>query len=127
MTTRTLALAVCAAALAETSCGDECPGIASCTVQPAIRITITNPLLGGPVPNVTVAASGGPIYSTQCSADATATVCIVLGEPGVFTLTVSAPGFQSAHRTMTVKGTTGQCGCVVATVEQAAVSLVPTT
>jgi hypothetical protein len=126
MTTRVLVLGACAAALAFTSCGDDCPGVASCAVQPAIRVTVTNALLGGPVPNVTAVASGGLTYSTQCSADANATVCTVFGDPGVYTLVVGAPGFQSAQRVVTVRGTTGQCECVIVRVEQVAVSLVPT-
>jgi hypothetical protein len=126
MTARVLTLAVCAAAFAVTSCGDDCSGIASCVAQPAMRVTVTNALAGGPVPNVAVVATGAPVYSTQCSSDASATICTVLGDPGVFTLTVSAPGFQSAQRTVTVRGTTGQCECVVVMVEQLAVALVPT-
>jgi hypothetical protein len=126
-TTQALAFAVCAAALAETSCGDDCPGIASCAVQPAIRLSITNAQLGGPVPNVTVVATGAPVYSTQCSAEASASICTVLGDPGVFTVIVSAPGFQGTQRTVTVRGRTGQCGCVVVRAEQVALSLVPTT
>jgi hypothetical protein len=126
MTTAAVALAVSAAALAVTSCGHE-DCIASCAVQPAIRLTITNALLGGPVPNATVMASGAPIYLTQCSADASATVCTVFGDPGVLTVIVSAPGFQSAQRTVTVRGTPGQCGCVIVIAEQVALSLVSIT
>src|SRR5215510_9179121 len=91
---RLTGLAVCAVAVSITSCKDGCSGIASCAVQPAIRVTVTNASVGGPVPNVSVVATGAPVYSAQCSGDGSATICTVLGDPGVFTLTVSAPGFQ---------------------------------
>lgn len=117
------ALAVCVSAPAFTSCGDDCPGVATCAIQTAITVTITNAVMDGPVPDVTTATSGAQVYSTQCSADARAAGCTVFGDPGVYTLVVSAPGFSSAQRTVTVMGTAGQCGCVRVRAEQVALSL----
>lgn len=108
------------------SCGDDCPGIASCALQLAIRVTVSSASGGGPVENVSMQVSGEVVGPTACSAEASTTVCTVLGYPGAYKLVVGAPGFQSAERDVTVRGTSGQCDCLIVKTESIAVSLSPT-
>jgi hypothetical protein len=104
------------------SCGDDCPGIASCVYPIAIVLTISGGS-GGPVENVAVQVTGPALGPATCSVSSTATTCTVAGEGGAYTLTVGAPGFMSAQRSVTVRSTTGQCDCMIVRTENIALSL----
>src|SRR5262245_52814897 len=91
-------------------CGGDCPGIASCALQPAIRVSVTSAVSPGPVANVALDVSGANVGPIACTMEASATVCTVLGYPGTYGLVVKAPGFASAERTVSVRGTSGECG-----------------
>jgi len=106
-----------------TSCGDGCPGIASCALQVAMRVSVSAAPDGGPVENVSIQVSGPVAGQNSCTVQANATVCDVPGYPGHYTLVVGAPGFQGAQREVPVSGTTGQCDCPIVTTANVAVSL----
>jgi hypothetical protein len=104
------------------SCGDDCPGIASCVYPVAMVVTISS-ATGGPVANVSLQVSGPALGPATCTGGATATLCTVAGEGGVYALVVEAPGFMSAQRSVTVRSTIGQCDCPIVTTESVSVSL----
>lgn len=81
-----------------------------CAQPLALSIRVSSAANGGPVPNA-VAQVTGPVTATvPCAGDPT--TCLIAGNSGTYTVIISAPGFQSVTRTVTVKGTAAQpCGC----------------
>jgi hypothetical protein len=106
-----------------TSCGDDCPGIASCALQLAIRVSVSAAPEGGPVANVSIQVSGPVAAQNACTVQANATLCDVPGYPGHYTLVVGAPGFQNAQREVSVSGSAGQCDCPIVTMQSISVTL----
>jgi hypothetical protein len=64
--------------------------------------TVTNSSSGAPIPGATVVASGGPSTTTNASG----AYALNLAN-GTYSLTASAPGFQSATATVSVTGSAG--------------------
>jgi hypothetical protein len=127
MTTIAIRLAgLVLAGLLPGACGHDCNGIASCALQPAIRVSVTSALGPGPVANVALDVSGANVGPTACTMEASATVCTVVGYPGTYGLVVRAPGFESVERSVPVRGSSGQCGCPLVTLENVRVALLPT-
>lgn len=94
-----------------------------CALPTAIAITVTSSAAGGPVNGVVVQASGGLVGQGQCAGSPT--TCFVLGGAGTYSLDISAPGFQTAKRTVTVTGSApASCGCSGANTEHIDVALV---
>src|SRR5512139_921856 len=91
------------------SCGGECQ-IPTCAVPFAMRILVTA-ASGGPVQGVTVPVSGTVGGTAQCSVGTNATDCIVPGPGGTYQLEISAPGFQTVLRSVTVHETIQECAC----------------
>ena len=116
-------VAASALGLLMVSCGDDCPGIASCVYQVAIVLTISSEPAGGPVENVSIRVTGPAFGPATCTLGSAATTCTIAGEGGAYTLTVDAPGFMSSQRSVTVRSTTGQCDCMIVTTENVALSL----
>jgi hypothetical protein len=59
-----------------------------------------------------------------CAGGATAT-CAVPGYPGTYTLDITAPGFRTERRTLTVNGSApAACNCGVVDTAQLSVALV---
>ncbi|HEX9188562.1 MAG TPA: hypothetical protein VGB87_15895, partial [Vicinamibacteria bacterium] len=53
-------------------------------------------------------------HSTQpCQADVDASVCRVQGEPGTYNLEVGAPGFGTQQFSVSVQGSSGECGYTI--------------
>lgn len=105
------------------SCGDDCPGVASCVYQVAIVLTVSSEPAGGPVENVSVQVTGPALGPATCIVGSGATTCSIAGEGGAYTLTVDAAGFMSAQRSVVVRSTTGQCDCMIVRTEHVAVAL----
>jgi hypothetical protein len=81
-----------------------------CALPIAIEMSVTS-AAGGPVEGLTVRISGAAMGTGSCSAAAAATMCFVPGVAGTYVLDLVATGFQPAQRTVTVPGTTPECGC----------------
>jgi hypothetical protein len=120
----TIGIASFALTLPVASCGGECQ-IPTCAVPFALRILVTA-ASGGPVQGVTVVAAGSVGGSAQCSVGTSATDCILPGPGGTYQLQISAPGFQTVLRTVTVRETTQECACSHVETEQVYVTLIPT-
>lgn len=123
--TASVARAVAASALGllMVSCGDDCPGVASCAYQVAIVLTVSSEPAGGPVENVSIRVAGPALGPATCALGSAATTCTIAGEGGAYTITVDAPGFTSSQRSVTVRSTTGQCDCMMVRTENVALSL----
>lgn len=50
---------------------------------------------------------------------------MIPGPPGTYTLTVTAPGYQTLQRTVEVQGTNPPCGCPTPQTEHVTVVLLP--
>jgi hypothetical protein len=82
-----------------------------CPVPIAIMVRVTSST-GGPVPNLVLTLSGPAIGSASCSVDASANSCSVLGDPGIYNLRLTAPGFEEKMLSLTVQGSPAPpCGC----------------
>lgn len=92
----------------------------------ALNVTVTT-AAGGPVPGASIAVSGAETGGGPCGWDSTATVCVVPGYAGQYTITVSAPGYQSASKTLNVTGKQPSgCGCPTTDTRPVTMVLTPT-
>jgi len=80
-----------------------------CAIPLAITLNVTA-FAGGAVAGAVVRVSGGVNGTVSCEAGADATTCRIPGAPGTYDLEIAAPGFETAHRSVTVSGTTPECG-----------------
>jgi hypothetical protein len=87
----------------------------------ALFVDVTDAVTGGPVNGAVVTISrGGIIERMPCNL-----TCYEPGYAGTYILDVEAPGFQSAHRTVRVEGTTPECDCPTVVAEHVSVALAP--
>lgn len=106
------------------SCGDDCAaGAGICIPEWAVRVVISGPASSGPVQDIVVRVSGAVDTAARCNIEGNETVCMVWGPGGTYVLEVSAPGFQSAQRTVTVRDSM-ECGCRIVATERVEFSLV---
>jgi hypothetical protein len=111
------------------ACGDggggaECLAL-PCAMPMALIVTITAQG-GGPVTDASIAVTGAITTGGPCQAGSSATTCDVPGYPGRYAITVSAPGYQSAGRTVNVTGEAPKaCGCSTTDTQQLAMVLTP--
>jgi hypothetical protein len=78
-----------------------------CAMPVALTIALTSASSGGPVSNAVVQFTGPFIGTAPCVGS-----CIVPGYAGTYNLDISAPGFQTVQRTVTVTGSVpGPCDC----------------
>jgi hypothetical protein len=94
-----------------------------CALPVAVIVTVTSTISGAAVAGSFVQAPGfsGPLPCNQSPG----TTCRVLGSAGTYQLDIGAPGFQTVHITVEVKGTTAKCGCGTVETEQLIIALVP--
>jgi hypothetical protein len=120
--TQRLALAALGAAVI--SCGGS--GEPDCLHKPcpmpiALFITVTDAVTGVAVTGAVVRTSqGGVVHTMPCGFP-----CYEPGYAGTYVLDVEAPGYQSAHRTVKVEGTTPECDCPTVVAEHLTVALNP--
>ena len=118
-------LALSALGVVIASCGDgghDCLPL-PCPLPLALILDITAAADGGPVNGAVVkvsGVSGASVTTMPCNL-----TCYVYGYAGTYILDVEAPGFQGAHRTITVQGTTPACGCPTTATEHLNVALAP--
>ena len=112
-----------ALSLSLASCGGECQ-VPPCMVQFAIRIWVTA-ASPGPVAGVTAVVTGTVGGLAQCSVVGDTTGCIFPGPGGTYEVEIGAPGFQTVHRSVTVRETSHECGCSHVETEQLYVTLGP--
>jgi len=112
-----------AAVLTLSACiGTDCVTL-PCLLPRSVTVTVSSAASGGTVASAVVQISSTLTGTTPCSG--TPTTC-QLSYPGTYTVTVSAPGFQSATRNVNVAGAARQddCHCPASEVEQVSVGLV---
>jgi PEGA domain len=98
--------------------GQDCLAL-PCALPVAIVITLTDAAGGPPPSGSTVHVSGALTGTFPCDGG----TCIVAGTAGTYALDVAAPGFASAQRTVTVHGTTPECGCPTVDTERVSIVL----
>ena len=90
-----------------------------CAFPLAITIMVRSTVATLPIREAFVESSlGGP---SNCAS----ATCIVMGTPGKYGLNIGAAGFQTAHRTVEVTGSTPRCGCPKVDVQHLEVALAP--
>jgi hypothetical protein len=108
-----------AVAFSNIACGQECLA-APCPVPMALAVAVSSSGSGGPVSGATVAVSGATTTTVPCDSS-----CLVPGYAGSYTLTASAPGYQTVERTVLVQGSSPACGCATARTEHISLVLTP--
>lgn len=107
-------LLVLAQACSETECI-----IPPCAPPFAIEVTVTSAATGAAVPGVSIAltrgvSGGGPCPDSRCA---------VFGNAGSYEFDISAPGYQTVHRSVVVSGTNPECGCPTVETQRLTVAL----
>jgi hypothetical protein len=121
-------LAIPVLGLAAGSCGSantECL-LLPCAIPLAISLDVSSSS-GESVASAVVQVSGAINGTNPCSTGQTSTTCYVMGTAGTYQLAVMAPGFRTAHRTVTVSGSSPPCGCPTANEQHLSIVLVRTT
>jgi hypothetical protein len=101
-------------------CGGECVQ-PPCALPTAIRVTVTSSSTGTPIDDAVLLVGGYPVIHRGPGS------YVVQGAGGTYDVTVSAPGFEPFHRTVTVPGTGSGCGCGGVTTQDLDVALIPLT
>jgi hypothetical protein len=98
--------------------------IPPCAVPSAVLVRVTSSATGDALPSAMVTETKPGSGTFPCTLAPGAT-CPVLGSYGTYELDVSAPGYQTAHRSVVVTGSTPPCGCPRVDTQQIAVALAP--
>ena len=127
MTRRSLIRAV-AAALVVGACGGG-DDLAACIVPPcalpsAVLVRVTSSATGDALPSAVVTATTPVSGRFPCTLGPDAS-CPILGSYGTYELDVAAPGYQTAHRSVVVTGSSPPCGCPRVDTQRIAVALAP--
>jgi hypothetical protein len=96
-----------------------------CPIPLAITVDVTSSA-GGAVAGTVLRLTGRATGTAPCETGASTTTCRVPGDPGTYDLELSAPGFETARRSVTVSGTTPDCGCTTIVPVHLDVVLAPT-
>src|SRR5262249_19928628 len=81
-----------------------------CALPLAVTVDVTASS-GRAVADVLVRVSGATNGTIPCPADGSASTCRIPGTSGTYELEISAPGYETVRRSLTVSGTTPDCGC----------------
>jgi hypothetical protein len=107
-------------ALSSIACSHDCLAL-PCALPTALALKVTS-LSSGSGVSALVAVSGAVTGTVSCDSS-----CMIMGYAGTYTLSVTAPGYQSAERTVLVRGSPpAACGCGSAQTENVTVVLTPT-
>jgi len=99
----------CLAAALVAACSSDCVYY-PCPLPEAAEIVVTANGAPAGLPSLTLAISGAVATTTPCSLGADgASFCHVMGGPGVYRASLSAPGYQTTSITFTVTGATAGC------------------
>ena len=129
MTARPLVRVVAVATALAACSGDAGDDVAACIVPPcalpsAVLVSVTSSATGAALPSAMVTATKPVSGTVPCTLSPGAT-CPILGSTGTYELDVAAPGFQTAHRSVVVTGSSPPCGCPRVDTQRIAVALVP--
>ena len=116
-----IALAVVLAACSAEGIANERCLRPPCALPVAVTIRLTSTATGDPVEGATVRVVSPFAGSIPCQGS----TCYVMGSAGTYALTVEAPGFQAAQRTVMVRGSTPPCGCLLVETERLDLALIP--
>jgi hypothetical protein len=122
-----LALGLCLMGFSACGGGQACPHGCPAAGDTANVIVTTTPAMAV---NGTQATLAGPVTGTMsCQPDGTFTLCrwppAVVVTPGIYTLRVSAPGYQPMTTLVAVTISPVTCGCTMANIEPLTVALSP--
>lgn len=99
-----------------------CPAVA-CALPIAVRVQVVSAATGAAVDSVSMQSAGPATGGAACSGN----VCFVGGSAGDYQLTITAPGYETAHLDVVVKAAPPQkCGCGGVITQERTVKLVPT-
>ncbi len=113
-------VAVLALALLPACSGTDCLAL-PCAAPIAIRLQVSAQGSTGSVPGATVDFAGPMSGTLPCDSS-----CTIVGLPGSYSLTVSAPGYQSSQRSVDVAGISPSCGCATAETQDVSIVLAAT-
>ena len=103
------------------ACNNECLS-PPCPLPLALTVTLVSAASGTEVSGAALAVSGPITTTVPCDSS-----CRVWGYAGTYTVTVTAPGYQTAQRTVLVHGSSpAACGCGSVQAEDVNISLTPT-
>ena len=106
------------AAAASFACSHECLAL-PCALPVAVVVSVTSGTPGAAVAGAVVRVTGAATTTLPCEG-----LCRVPGTSGTYDLEVTAPGFATVRRSVTVQGTNPPCGCPSVVTENVAVTLV---
>jgi hypothetical protein len=113
-----LSLGLASLAVALSSCGGHCLE-PPCPPPIAITVSVTS-TAGVPPLGAVASITGAATETTPCSS-----TCYVVGGAGTYIVEVSAPGFQTARRTVIVAGNNPKdCECATAVAQHLDLALV---
>jgi hypothetical protein len=104
------------------ACNPECLQ-APCALPLAITLDVTSSNSGDAVTPASLQVSGAATSTMSCEAS-----CSIRGYAGTYVLTVNAPGYLTATRSVTVLGSApGPCQCGSVDTEHVSLALIPAT
>jgi hypothetical protein len=112
-------IAAAALTLPLAGCNGDCP-VHPCPLPTALTVELTSSSSGAAVNGASVAVSGTVSATVPCDAR-----CTIGGYAGTYTLVVTAPGYESAERTVLVQGSTPACGCASVQTQELSFGLTP--
>ena len=103
-------------------CGDDTCVPPPCPLTIAVELTITSAVTGSALDNVNLHLTAPFTADDSCHPAS----CFVVGGAGKYEIDISAPGFQTAHRSVTVTSTPPKhCGCEIDDTQHVSVALTP--
>lgn len=108
-----------AVVLSTSACGESECILPPCAPPFAVEVTVTGETPGTVVAGVSIAVTGAVTGGGPCPE----AKCFVLGSAGTYELDISAPGYQTVHRSVVVSGTSPECGCPTVETQRLTVAL----
>ena len=112
-------IAAVALTLPLAGCNGDC-AVHPCPLSTALVVELTSSSSGAAVNDASIAVSGAVSTAVPCDAR-----CTIGGYAGTYSLVVTAPGYESAERTVLVQGSTPACGCASAQTQELSFVLTP--
>jgi hypothetical protein len=113
-----------ALAITATGCGNDC-FVHPCPLPIAIQLSVAS-TTGNPVSGVVVTVTSSATTNVISCVSSGPTSCYVGGDPGMYQIDVSAPGFRSVQKTVQVSGSNPTaCSCSSPDTQNVTVTLTP--